>query len=124
MDPSAHIWRTSLLGKKENVVQKPGGAEPLPKHSLDLSLTSPAVLANSQLRMLVLDLRQCFVTLVRKSAALDHLSMNREYLQEKRRAAWGSGPGGGRVMPSWYHAGDRLRRPSPTSRIQSSGGTP
>ncbi|MBV8129983.1 MAG: hypothetical protein JO114_20225 [Planctomycetaceae bacterium] len=44
--------------------------------SLDLSLTRPAVLVNSQLRMLVLDLLQYFVTLVRKSAALDHLSMN------------------------------------------------
>jgi hypothetical protein len=101
-----------LLSNKENVVQKSGGAEPLPKLSLDLSLTRPAVLVdlpgisanagengprpvrrprnpgmlapkngravlvNSQLRMLVLDLLQYFVTLVRKSAALDHLSMN------------------------------------------------
>ena len=72
------MWRSSLLSNKENVVQKSGGAEPLPKLSLDLSLTRPAVLVNSQLRMLVLDLLQYFVTLVRKSAALDHLSMNWE----------------------------------------------
>ena len=52
------MWRSSLLGNKENVVQKSGGAEPLPKLSLDLSLTRPAVLVNSQLRMLVLDLLQ------------------------------------------------------------------
>ena len=64
------------MSHKENLVQKCGGAEPLPKLSLDLSLTRPAVLVNSQLRMLVLDLLQYFVTLVRKSAALDHLSMN------------------------------------------------
>ena len=76
MDLSAHMWRSSLLSNKENVVQKSGGAEPLPKLSLDLSLTRPAVLVNSQLRMLVLDLLQYFVTFVRKSAALDHLSMN------------------------------------------------
>ena len=76
MDLSAHMWRSSLLSNKENVVQKSGGAEPLPKLSLDLSLTRPAVLVNSQLRMLVLDLLQYFVTLVRKSAALDRLSMN------------------------------------------------
>ena len=76
MDLSAHTWRSSLLSNKENVVQKSGGAEPLSKLSLDLSLTRPAVLVNSQLRMLVLDLLQYFVTLVRMSAALDHLSMN------------------------------------------------
>lgn len=63
----------ALLGNKENVVQKSGGAEPLPKLSLDVSLTRPAVLVNSQLRMLVLDLLQYFVTLVHKSTALDHL---------------------------------------------------
>ena len=56
MHLSADMWRSSLLGKKENVVQKSGGAEPLPMLSLDLSLTRPAVLVNSQLRMLVLDL--------------------------------------------------------------------
>ena len=76
MDLSTHIWRSSLLGNKENVVQESGGAELLPKLSLELSLTRPAVLVNSQLRMLVLDLLQYFVTLVHKSAALDHLSMN------------------------------------------------
>ena len=48
----------SILSHKENVVQKSGGAEPLPKLSLDLPLTRPAVLANPQLRMLVLDLLQ------------------------------------------------------------------
>ena len=57
------MWRSSLLSNKENVVQKSGGAEPLPKLSLDLSLTRPAVLVNSQLRMLVLDLLQYFVTI-------------------------------------------------------------
>ena len=63
MDLSAHMWRSSLLSNKENVVQKSGGPEPLPKLSLDLSLTRPAVLVNSQLRMLVLDLLQYFVTI-------------------------------------------------------------
>ena len=62
--------------KRKMWYKKSGGAEPLPKLSLDLSLTRPAVLVNSQLRMLVLDLLQYFMTLVRKSAALDHLSMN------------------------------------------------
>src|SRR5208337_4675714 len=47
MDLSAHTWRSSLLSNKENLVQKSGGAEPLPKLSLDLSLTRPAVLVNS-----------------------------------------------------------------------------
>jgi len=51
-------------------------AEPLPELSRDLCLTRPAVLVNPQLRILALGLLQYFVTLVRKSAALDQLSMN------------------------------------------------
>ena len=32
--------------------------------------------------------------------------------------------GGCRALPSWNHASVRLRRPSPTSLIHSSDGTP
>ncbi len=53
--------------------------------------------------------------------AFDHM---REYLPMVPNPGDPRAHGGGSALPSWNHAGERLRRPSPTSRIHSSDGTP